>query len=387
MARLPVSRLNIALYSVIVLIGTVWAYTRGGQDYAVFYTAGQHVLAGQSEKLYFVSPDRYLYAPGGAWLFALLSLIPFKVALGLWTAFKIFLGGWALLQWKQVFAKVPQVEAATAIALIVTARFFLIDFQYGQINLVLFALGSMALLKCHKKEEAPWIWFWFAVVATIKPIAMPLLVLPLFRKKIQEIGAVVAGGLTVVLIPLIQLSFSKWWTLQEQWLEAIRNKGLPLYTHNQSFSAFLHRWLGESPSRPVFLPDSLDFSLKWLSSSTIQFLSWTWFAGVVGVLVWGLWRATKQADPAPKARLMALIPLPYYLIWKSYFIFGFPVVLVAALKVLERKTSRYRKVVFVLAGIALAISGFDLFGVRMGTAFESLSILMWAMLAMLRLSY
>src|SRR5688572_26271382 len=68
----------------LVALGTWWAFQRGGHDFNVFYHAWKLVLSGQGQIIYQESPDRFLYAPGFAWLFAPLAWLPRDLALALW---------------------------------------------------------------------------------------------------------------------------------------------------------------------------------------------------------------------------------------------------------------------------------------------------------------
>src|SRR5271163_4705400 len=81
---------------VALAIGTAWAFTRGGDDFRVFYHAWSLVLSGHGSEIYQNSPDRFLYAPGFAWLFAPIAWLPTQWALALWCLAKIAVVSWVV---------------------------------------------------------------------------------------------------------------------------------------------------------------------------------------------------------------------------------------------------------------------------------------------------
>src|SRR5262245_37321105 len=76
--------LGLTTLGAVVAAGTIRAFQRGGNDFAVFYEAWRLVLSNRASEIYRVSPDRYLYGPAFAWLLAPLGLLPKAAALGIW---------------------------------------------------------------------------------------------------------------------------------------------------------------------------------------------------------------------------------------------------------------------------------------------------------------
>jgi len=76
--------LGLGLTGMVVGLGTGWAFQRGGLDFDVFHAAWKLVLSGQPSEIYRSSPDRFLYAPGFAWLLSPLGLLPRGAALAIW---------------------------------------------------------------------------------------------------------------------------------------------------------------------------------------------------------------------------------------------------------------------------------------------------------------
>src|SRR5271167_1673575 len=94
------ARAGVPLVAFLAALGTFWAYQRGGHDFDVFYFAWKLVLQGRGLEIYNNSPDRYLYAPGFAWVFAPLGLLPKSLALAVWS----FLEAWVLALMIRAFA-------------------------------------------------------------------------------------------------------------------------------------------------------------------------------------------------------------------------------------------------------------------------------------------
>ena len=377
------------VFGLLVILGTAWAFTRGGQDFNVFYTAAQHIRNGHPENLYTVSPDRFLYAPGFAWLLAPFAALSLPVALGLWTALKTALAAWVIGKWKVQLRKPDHglsPSVTTALALLITARFWLIDFQYGQINLILFSVASLAIVDLARLKNSTQLtrsaflsWAALGAVSMIKPLTAPLglaLLAHVYQNRKQRslLLAPVVGGAIVAAIPAVALGNQRGWTLYLDWYRAIQEKGLPLYTHNQSFVAFLHRFFGSTPSRPVFSPEATDYSAHLLSASTITLLGGLWAAGV---LIWLAVECTRLKSRLRPAKIIALLPLPHYLVWKPYLIFTFPAVM-SVLQVVATSQKKYMKPRFAIACAFYLFSGFDVVGVKIATVLESFSVFLWA---------
>src|SRR5690349_12798232 len=81
------------LVGLISLWGLSRAFVRGGKDFAVFYEAWRLVTLGRGIDVYRVSPDRFLYSPGFAWLFSPLGFLPREIALAIWNGAKLGLLG------------------------------------------------------------------------------------------------------------------------------------------------------------------------------------------------------------------------------------------------------------------------------------------------------
>ena len=264
--------------SLIVTLGTFWAYDRGANDFTVFYAAWKLVLHGSAMDIYRATPDRFLYAPGFAWLFAPLAWLPRNVSLALWCLAKVALIGWMLREFSKPL--LPQnlgpaiawpgqcdressaserVFSAGLVAwgVLLIARPVLIDFQYGQVNLLILGACVWALVRHADIAESPCRdfigWFVLAVAAVGKLFPIPLMAVPFFvnsyggtrlsRKKLRiERAGLLAGVVVTLLIPLCFVGFDGWLSLMQQWKQALIDRGFPLESHNQSFGAFLQHY-------------------------------------------------------------------------------------------------------------------------------------------------
>lgn len=370
----------------ILAVGTFWAFSRGAGDFHVFYVAWEHVLHGTPMQIYSVTPDRFLYAPGFAWLLSPLALLPENWSLGLWCFCKAVVVGLCI----RFSANNLKNCGFAALGVLLLARPVLIDLQYGQVNL--FILGSsLWALRNHFEREDPvkdfLSWLLIGIAAAAKLFPLPLLLVPFFvtrwkgqtisstKLKKEMCGAILGVTLTL-LIPLISIHFSELRSLMGEWQSALLDRGLPLESHNQSFSAFLHHYLSGEPTEIIALHrKQLFFGSKILAEETVSTLSLAWslfFAGII--LAWilivpGFTRALRHETWI--ATLIALQILPSHLIWKPYFVMGLPLACLCIL----------RKPNWFLVGSAFLLinfSGFDFLGQTWGAGFESASVLLWA---------
>jgi hypothetical protein len=147
-----------ATLAVLVLVGTMWSFGRGGHDFAVFYEAWNLVAHGHGTEIYTNSPDRFLYAPGFAWILAPLGFFPEPLALAIWNFAKIaviFLlvraVGNKIVEESSSSSSLPMERrtgfAIAAAGFILLARPLLIDFQYGQVNTFILGGSLWALLE------------------------------------------------------------------------------------------------------------------------------------------------------------------------------------------------------------------------------------------------
>ena len=324
-------------------------------DFKVFYTAAQHVWQDPS-LLYRVSPDRYLYPPSTAILLSPLALLPWDLARWLWHgALALCLAFLASRSW------------ASFLASLLLTRYLATSFGYGQINLfVLFFLWLAADWAQKKKAGSAALW---ALATSLKVYPAVLAPLWLLQKRFREFFVGIAAGLLLLLLPYF-LFPSLTNQLYGEFFQALQEKGLPLYSHNQSFTAFFQR---------VFTP--VRFYLHAVGPVEWGYISLPplflrALAVILGLLLCGLsWWKAKHRDLHKDALSAAAFSILFlsHIVWKDYLLLlYFPLSRIFA--VLPKKTSLYFAAL-VLATVTLSAP--DLLGAPIAARLDACSIHLW----------
>jgi hypothetical protein len=328
------------------------------------------VLHGEWRGLYHEGPDRYLYAPGLAWIFAPLALLNSADLLGAWSGLKLLLLLLASFLWLE--RRLPQAtteKVGLGVGLILFAflmvyRPLLIDFHYGQINSLILPVSALAFLFLDRTYATPttssaqgfrsfplvamsFSFFWLGILTVAKILTLPLLGVPAILffhpgtarrlKTLSLLAGVSAtfGALLVLLAPLATLSWSDTLWITEEWLGGLSRKGLPLESHNQSILSIVSHLFSGEPTFVKALYRNLTTSLPGvrLPSGVFEWLKYIVFL-VVGFLSAHLLLRTRNSSTSsgsvigvPLALLMGTSFLASYLVWKTYFVFGFFVAL------------------------------------------------------------
>jgi len=394
------SILGLFFTGIIVGIGTLFAFQRGGQDFEVFYQAWRLVLNGNGAEIYRVSPDRFLYAPGFAWLLSPLALLPRALALGLWCLAKAAVLGLIIRFFSGRLYKDPLL--ATGVggwAVLLLTRPILIDFQYGQVNTFIVGAAVWALLRhfgTPSGRASHWGWdvlSWglLAVAAIAKIFPLPLLLVPWLAPAFassarikNERWGVLIGVVLVAGIPFLGTGFSGGLEIYRGWSEALVMKGFPLESHNQSFAAFLHHYFTRAAT-PVLSEGGavLPFGFDLFSTVTVRVLAFAWtLVSGFAVLVWLVWGYRRRAPVEWIAIVIALLILPSHLVWKPYFVMGLPVAILCAHSWLG--SGKMMGIVLYLVAFALInLTGFDFVGHQLGPRLEAASLLLWTHLGMI----
>ena len=381
----------------VVALGIAWAFARGANDFSVFYEAWRLVLDGKGAQLYHATPDRYLYAPGFAWVLCFLGLLPRSLALALWCLLKAGViaasvrvfssarGGIAQPTWTRLGI------GAWAVALL--ARPILIDLEYGQVNLLILGACVWALsrkLRLAGEGSSPAAdgscWFLLGIAAITKLFPLPLACIPfLWRgsRRAERMG-VLLGVLLILLLPVASEGLQGAWRLLLDWRQALLDRGLPLESHDQSFTAFVYHYLSGLPTE-VIAQHRAQLSLGWplLPLPVIKALSLGWLAAWVGALAALLCKgrslsASPLAARAGRAALLiGLLIVPSHLVWKPYFVLGLP----AGVLAVGRYRTRWCWLIALAAAVNL--SGFDVIGQLWAARVEAASVMLWAHLALL----
>jgi hypothetical protein len=398
-SRLPrkVALASVGLVGAVLTIGTVWAFQRGGHDFDVFYHAWGLVLSGRGREIYTNSPDRFLYAPGFAWLLSPLGLLPRWLALAAWCLSKTVIVGWLLLA---VGSRLPGRAGEKNIALIartgmaalgllLVARPFLIDFGYGQVNIFILAAALWALFEhtapAGREGMAPFVsWACLACAAVAKIFPLPLLLIPFVdfskipgKRLKRERAGILAGALVLLLLPVLSEGPAGLAELFTGWKGALLAKGLPLESHNQSFVAFLNHYFTGNPTRVIAegYPPLL-FGVQAFDSSTLTLLSLGWTLSCAGFLLAWLLAGPRRDSLRWISIAVATLILPSHLVWKTYFVTGFPL---AAWLLSRGGGLVFPALVFLLVNL----TGFDFLGHGLAARLEAGSVLLFVQLAMI----
>jgi hypothetical protein len=378
----------------IACVGTLWAFQRGGHDFDVFYGAWRAVLEGKGAEIYRITPDRFLYAPGFAWLFAPIGLLPRDLALALWCLGKSAGLGWLAAA---VAARLPlpraEALAAAGAGVLIWARPLLIDYQYGQLNLYLLIAGAAALLAHDEAEVRPVRralgWFALGALAASKLFLLPLLAVPLLRARWGrprlEFAAGLAGIGSVLALPAVTEGAVGAAALLGRWKDALAGRGFPLESHNQSFAAFLHHWFSGEPTHVIAWGAARSYGWALLGADVRFSFAAAWacacLAAIAGWLL--LARPGGSADRVRWAALgLGLLILPSHLVWKPYFVFGLP----AAMWLGGRAWRARRAAGFIGLAAAFALvnlTGFDVVGYEWAGRLEAGATLLFVHVALL----
>ena len=377
----------------LVATGTAWAFLKGAKDFEVFYHAWTLVLAGSASEIYSQGPDRYLYAPGFAWLFSPLAFLPKTLALTIWTMVKTVSLG--LLIRRLASALAPQNVAAlglVCLAALFTARPILIDFEYGQVNLFTLAIALWALLDFYSERRNATFsflaWFFLGIAAVTKLFTLPLLIIPFLnaplvssQRRAEKWGSV-AGVLLMILGPAIFLNAGG--SLYLNWRDALIAKGFPTESHNQSFLAFLHHYLSGNATA-VLSEAGIDyhFGARIFSAEVLRWLGWAWFFGTLGILVGWIFSMPARFKLSWLAVLIGLLILPSHLIWKPYFVFSFPLFLAVMQKFSRTANFAWGWVGLTSLALVLNLSGFDVLGHPASAHLEAFAVFLWVHLALM----
>ena len=384
--------LSLLVVGFIATLGTFWAFQRGGKDFDVFYTAWSLVLAGRAQEIYTLSPDRFLYAPGFAFLFAPIALLPKTLALALWCFAKAALLGLVLRSFaKRVYMREQPLVGAgfCAVGALIWSRAILIDFEYGQVNLFILGVCVWALSSHYNRERSGFLpWLLLAIAGVAKVFPLPLLWIPFLmgwsqaREKLkQERWGVIVGLMLVGALPFFLQGFEGGLHLLASWREALLAKGLPTESHNQSFAALLLHYFSGNPTAVISENGSLiQFGASIFTADTLKLieLAWTFVTG--GLLLGWIVSGPSKEPLKWIAITIGLLILPLHLIWKPYFVMGIPV---AILLVRQAQVSRHLIAMLVATFFVINFSGFDFTGHAWGPKLEAAALLLVVHIALI----
>jgi hypothetical protein len=275
----------------------------GSPDFKVFYTAA-HFAWTAPEKMYAISPDRYLYPPSAAILLAPFGYTDdFTRAQWVWHGLLAFL----------VFVLASRSWAAL-LAMALLTRYLLVTFAYGQINLLIVALLALSgSLLGRGSAAAGGIW---ALATSLK--VYPIVFAPAFfaREKRRGLYAGFAAGLIILALPFLFFGPTLSIDLYRQFFDAIANKGMPLHSHNQSVVALLSRFF-TNQNFYLHAVGNAQWNILSLPPQLVR-----WAAILIGLAIAAVsWRKVRKGD-ATEALSAAAFSILFlsHIVWKDYFL-------------------------------------------------------------------
>lgn len=348
-----------ALFALLITLATVpRAAKLGSPDFKVFYVAARHVLT-EPANLYKISPDRYLYPPAAAIL-----LTPFA-----------FSENYAFHQWAWhgllgliVFALASAGGAALA-AMAVLSRYLAVTFGYGQINLIVMGLLALAgHWAARRPHRAGGVW---ALAVSLK--VYPAVFAPAFLPKESRKGILSAAavGLGILLLPFLVFGPALATQLYGEFFLALESKGMPLHSHNQSFSALLLRLFTGQGFHLHSVGDT-QWTLLALPPGAVAAAAWA-----IGIMMAALsWRRAwerRSSEAFLSAAAFSIIFLSH-IVWKDYLLFlFFPLA-----EVFRRYPRRQAMAIAVGFLLPITLSSPDIVGFPASTRLDAACIHLWA---------
>ncbi len=336
------------------------ARSLGSPDFKVFYTAAQNALH-DPVNVYKKSPDRYLYPPSAS-----VALTPFA-----------FTENYSLHQWiwhgllAVIVFLLSSVGGAGLAAMALLTRYLAITFSYGQINLMIIGLLALVgwLARRGSLRLAGTLWA-FATGLKVYPVVLAPFFFPRARWRAGE-GAALCFAL-FFLLPFVAFGLDLGLALYGEFFAAVRAKGLPTHSHNQSIAALLLRLL--TPQE--FYLHAVGPAWWGIADLPVPFLrALAWVIG--GVLVMLTWWRVREREWAVEAALSAAtfsILFLSHIVWKDYLLFlYFPLREIFARW--PRKHSWWLASIFVAM---ITVSSPDLVGHPVSTKLDAACIHLWA---------
>ncbi len=337
------------------------ARSLGSPDFKVFYTAARHAQVDPAN-IYKISPDRFLYPPSTA-----LILVPFafseKYSFHQWV--------WHGLLAALLFTLSSASGAALA-AMVLLTRYLAITFSYGQINLVVLALLAATgwAVRRGSLRSAGMIWA-LATGLKVYPVVLAPFFLP--KGRWRAFGGAALMASLLLFLPFAFFGLDLGTQLYSEFIEALRAKGLPLHSHNQSISALLLRLF----TKQEFYLHAVGPARWGIADLPVDWLRV--LAGVIGGTMffftwWKTWRRGFHSSAALSATSFSILFLSH-IVWKDYLLFlYFPLLEIFARGV-------WRGESLWLAGIFLAVitlSSPDIVGHPLSTKLDASCIHLWA---------
>jgi alpha-1,2-mannosyltransferase len=396
--RATVTKIVAGCATLLFAVGLFKGFRSGGLDFRVFDHAARMALHGEAETLYREGPDRFLYAPGFAYLLAPLAVLHFK-----WTHTIWLLGCSASFFFAmRLLAKRIDREGGFGLLAVSVATVFLmrpiwIDLRYGQVNLLILAASVWAFTTATVDDRDPLArpvsrftsWFFFSLAAFAKLYPLALFLVLVLRPRRSMFPALCGSVVGVALLALLPAIFSDVppTVLYGEWWRALVARGFPLETHNQSMLAFLQRtFSGEIIRSHQTGGDPMLLGPRLLSDPAIRTVFGMFSLVVAFFFVRTARRAANRESSLALGLALALCFLPAHLVWKPYFLMGIPLAasVFAWASAVTADTSRRKALVifFILFGVAHASSA-EVIGRPASAWYEAFSGFLWLHLGLI----
>jgi hypothetical protein len=217
-------------------------------DFSVYYRTGERVLAGAP--LYPPDdPDRFLYAPLFAFLFAPLAMLPrrgaqlafFIVNAGALVAF--VMGAGAML-----FGRARRLSAMLIVAPVaLTFRFIGNNVEHGQVNLIVLALIVWAIVWARESRAAR-SGIALAAAILIKPFAILAAIYLVIKRRFSALADTAVAAAAILAAPIVAFGPARWMDQNAAYWSAVASmtdRYRLMLTNQSAVSAvarLMHRW-------------------------------------------------------------------------------------------------------------------------------------------------
>ncbi|MFC2113826.1 glycosyltransferase family 87 protein [Bacteroidota bacterium] len=231
-------------------------------DFSGFYTAGWHFMKGMPlyGQIYEYIP-KYLYPPFGAFLFQSLALIPPVYAFGVFSFINMMCYPVLIYLLLRIAEKMGynwnQLKLPLALAILFSARFFISNFNLGQINLFILIFILYGFLQ-YLRGNYIYSSILFTLSAGIKLIPIVFLAWLFFRKPVKKVFLAAAATLScIVILPFLFRGFDTGWHdltsfIQDVMIPFSYNTDAIITHRNQSLMAAVSRLLLDTDTSGYF---------------------------------------------------------------------------------------------------------------------------------------